>query len=134
MASPGQAHPAPGDHLVMSNLDDIALVRKLTGTYDADSTPGYYDAVKRVLELAELAAVTTPPSDATKEQLRAWGTANYRGRIAAQHKADNYKATLERLQTDSASLPEHSPEEPFPDGETGIGDQGAELGTDDFGM
>jgi hypothetical protein len=55
----------------MTAIEDIALVRKWTGTYDADAVPGYYDALNRVLDLAELAATELPPTDATKEQIRA---------------------------------------------------------------
>jgi hypothetical protein len=79
----------------MTDSEAIALVRNLSGTYDADSTPGYYDALKRVLELAELAAFTAPPSGATKEQVLAWGIARWHQRIAAERRADTYKAALD---------------------------------------
>lgn len=39
------------------SADELAidLVARITGTVDSDSTPGYYEAVRRVIELAQLA-------------------------------------------------------------------------------
>ena len=82
----------------MSATDDIELVRRVSGTSFADETPGYYDALKRVIDLAELTLPVGPLTEkSTIEGVHAWGTANYRGRIAAEHRADNYKALYEEL-------------------------------------
>lgn len=93
----------------MSILDDIALVRDLTGTTDADSHRGYYGAVERVLEFASEASEPLPPSEATLEQVRRWGNANYRLRMAAERRAANYKAIADELTAKLTSLTEGTP-------------------------